>query len=225
MRMPHRLGLTALLLAGLAAPAAAQTRPPAVTPTRDVSIAYRIAGTTPVEMRISWLVARNLMRMDMGGGQGWMLVDTRAGSGVMIMENQRMIMDLPANQMPPTGMVESQTARYTREANARIANTDCTNWRVEDRGESARICLTTDGVMLRVEALSGDTAARGVMEATSVSFAPQDPARFTRPAGYQSFQMPAGLPQGLLEGATQGGSRGMPRGTAIPPPGLTPPSR
>lgn len=220
--MPCRLGLTALLLAGLAAPATAQTRPPAVMPTRDVSIAYRVAGTTPVEMRISWLVARNLMRMDMGGGQGWMLVDTRAGSGVMIMESQRMIMDLPANQMPPTGMVESQTARYTREANARIANTDCTNWRVEDRGESARICLTTDGVMLRVEALSGE---RGVMEATSVSFAAQDPARFTRPAGYQSFQMPAGLPPGLLEGATQGGSRGMPRGTAIPPPGLTPPSR
>ncbi|TCH97950.1 hypothetical protein EJV46_12095 [Roseococcus sp. SYP-B2431] len=207
----------ALACALVAAPAFAQDRP-AVTPTRDVSVAYRVTTQGPgngTEMRISWLAASGLMRVDMPGGQGFMVADLRGGGpGFMVMEAQRMIMDVPRNQLPPVASMQpGPNARFTREGTARVANTSCTIWRMEDQGQSGRACLTADGVMLRAE---GDNR-QGQVEATSVTYGPQDPARFQRPSGYQTFQLPAGIP-----GATGGG---MPRGTALPPPGMTPPGR
>lgn len=204
--MKLRFALAALL-PGL--PAMAQERP-AITPSRDVSVTYRASGPggnagQNVEMRTAWLAARSLLRVDMPGGLGWMLVDQRAGTGVIIMEAQRMVMDLPAGQIPQSMMGVGSSARFTREGTARFANLDCTQWRVEDQGETGRVCLTSDGVMLRAEAISGQAAGRGTLEATAVAFGAQDPGRFQRPAGYQSFQMPGGLP----------------RGNAIPPPGVT----
>ncbi|WP_424811440.1 hypothetical protein [Roseococcus sp. YIM B11640] len=213
----------AALLAGLTAtPALAQDRP-AITPTRDVAVTYRMAGgpagTQGHEMRMSWQASSGLMRMDMPGGQGWAVVNPRdgGGSGFMVMEAQRMVMDLPRGQLPTGNMMPGASARFTREGTARIANTDCTLWRVEDQGRSSRACITSDGVMLRAESLSGD-AQGAQIEATAVTFGPQDAARFQRPAGYQAFQMPAGVPG--MPGAPAGA---LPRGTAIPPPGVAKP--
>jgi hypothetical protein len=211
------VALVCTLVAAL--PALAQDRP-AITPTRDVSVAYRVAAQGPgngAEMRISWIAANSLMRVDMPGGQGFMVADMRGTSpGFMVMEAQRVIMDVPASQLPAASMQPSASARFTREGTARVANTDCTIWRMEDQGRSGRACLTADGVMLRAE---GD-GRQGQLEATSVTYGPQDPARFQRPSGYQTFQMPAGIPGAR---ATPGG--GMPRGTALLPPGVTPPGR
>ena len=199
-----------LLVIALAGPALAQDRPP-ITPTRDVSVTYRVSGQgQSAEMRMSWLAARNMLRVDLPGGvMGWMLVDQRAGTGVMIMDAQRMVMDLPAGQIPRAAMGAAANARFTREGPGRFANLDCTQWRTEDQGETARVCLTAEGVLLRAESIGGQSAGGGVLEATAVAFGAQDPARFQRPAGYQTFQMPAGM------------APGMPRGTAIPPPGVT----
>lgn len=209
--MLSRISLLAVLLAG---PALAQDRPQ-LLPTRDVTVTYRVVvqGQPPGEMRLSWLVARNLMRMDMPGGQGWMVLDTNAGTAFMVMDAQRMVMDIPASGVPG-GVAPNPNARFTREGPARIANTECVNWRMEDQGQSARICLTREGVALRTESLGGARADSSVMEATAVTFAPQDAARFQRPAGYQGLQLPPAMGQG-----------GMPRGTALPPPGLMPPGR
>lgn len=197
--MKLRIACATLLIS---LPAVAQDRP-AITPSRDVSVTYRASGQgQSMEMRVSWLAARNLMRVDMPGGMGWLLVDQRAGTGVVIMEAQRMVMDLPLGQLPQAAMGMGASARFTREGTARFANLDCTQWRMEDQGEAGRVCLTADGVMLRAEALSGQATGRGMLEATAVNYGAQDPARFQRPTGYQSFQLPGGLP----------------RGTAIPPP-------
>jgi hypothetical protein len=202
-----------LLLLALAGPALAQDRPQ-ITPTRDVAVTYRVSGEgqPPGEMRMSWLAARNLMRMDMPGGQGWIVMDLTAGTAFVAMDAQRMLMDVPVSGVPGR-VAPSASARFTREGNARIANTDCVNWRMEEAGQTARICLTRDGVMLRTESLGG--GGNAVMEATAVGFGPQDAARFQRPAGYQSLQLPPAMSPG-------GGS---PRGSALPPPGLTVPAR
>jgi len=211
--------LPALLLAVAVIPGATAQQRPTATPTRDVSVTYRASGEAGAigEMRMSWLPARNLMRVDMAGGLGWMLVDVQAGTAFMVMDAQRMILNLPAGQIPPGGMAPSQTARFTREGPSRISNLDCVNWRVEDGGETARVCLTNEGVMLRAESLGSQAASRGTLEATAVSFGAQDPSRFQRPTGYQSLQMPGGMPPG--------GAQGMHRGTALPPPGVTAPPR
>jgi len=207
----------------LATAALAQERPP-IMPTRDVSVTYRVGGEgPPAEMRMSWLAAQGLMRMDMPGGQGFMVVNPQAGSGFMAMPAMRMLMELPAG----TGGVNnfaraSQTARFTREGSEQVAGIACTNWRIEDRGDTARICTTADGVTLRASSGGGQTG-RGTMEATLVEYGAQDAARFARPQGYQAMQMPggaAGAPPGAPP-AAPGGSFPGPRGSALPPPGMT----
>lgn len=205
-----------LLLLAMAGSALAQERP-AITPARDVAVTYRVTaeGQPPGEMRMSWLAARRLMRMDMPGGPGWIVLDVGAGTAFMAMEAQRMVMDMPAAGIAAR-MTPRPEARFTREGPARVANADCVNWRVEEQGQSSRICLTADGVLLRSESLSGPAQDRGLLEATQVTFAPQDAARFQRPAGYQNLQLPP---------PAQIGAGGMPRGTALPPPGLTMPGR
>lgn len=197
-----------LLLALLAAhPAAAQERP-VVFPTRDAAITYRLPNEGG-EMRVSWLAARRLMRTELPGGLGFGVMDLASGSGFMAMTRERLVMDLPRGQFEGRSLAPSERARFTREGQDRVANTACTVWRVEDQGESSRVCMTADGVALRAESL-GRPDSR--LEALRVDYGPQDPARFERPRGYQSLPLPSG-------------AGGLPRGTALPPPGLTLPPR
>ena len=202
----------AMLFMAISNPAFAQDRP-AITPGRDVSVTYRIMadGQAPAEFRMSWLAARNLMRVDLPGGQGWIVLDRATNRAFMVTDAERRIMEMTGSNLP-TGMAPDPAARFTREGRLRVAQTECVNWRMESRAQSARICLTSDGVMLRSESLDGPRA--GLMEATAMQLTAQDPSRFERPAGYQSLQLPSGRP----------GDGGMPRGTALPPPGLTAPA-
>lgn len=202
--------LAALLLAW---PAWAQERP-LLVPTRDVSVAYRASGREEgraAEMRMSWLVARGLLRVDLGG-QGYLVTDTRGANGFMVMEAQRLVMELPAGQNPTGNALLRENARYTREGTDRVAGLGCTNWRVEVEGQTNRVCITADGIMLRA-ATAGGRNGEGVLEAVSVTPGPQDPARFERPAGFGAFQP---------RGRANPGGEVPPRGSALPPPGVAP---
>ncbi len=218
--MTPRLPLASLLLAAtIAVPVAVQAQDrPVYFPTRDVTVTYRAsADGQPAELKMSWAASQGLMRMDMPGGQGYMIVNSATGQGFMVMSQMRMIMDMPASQQGMARFTRaSDSARFTREGTDRVANTPCTIWRVEDRGETARICSTADGVTLRAQGGSGNN--RGNMEATLVEYGSQDASRFARPAGYQTMQIPngGGGPPGGPSGAMPG------RGTALPPPGVTP---
>ena len=184
--------MMAAIASTLALPAAAQDRPP-LTPTRDVSVTYRAEGGGPNsgEMRLSWLNAEKKMRMDLPGGAGWSLTDMRSGQVVMVMEAQRMVMELPRDPSSANPAQPSPTARFTRGGTETVLGHRCTVWRYEDGEHRGEACVTAEGIMLRSQASSG--GHRGSMTATEVAFGPQDPARFRVPAGYRSMQMP-GMP-------------------------------
>lgn len=183
----------AALLSGLVllpALASAQDRPPA-TPTRDVGVTYRVTGVAdqgsgPVDMRMSWLNAEQKLRMDLPGGIGWSLLDQRTQRIVMVLEQLRMVAEVPV-QDGLTAMLPN--ARFTRGANATVAGHPCTVWRYEGGGGKGEACVTTDGVMLRAHGTRG--ARGGTVEARRVVYGPQDPARFRVPQDYQT--MPAGF--------------------------------
>jgi hypothetical protein len=218
--MPRILTLSlAALLGALPLAPQAQDRP-VLFPQRDVTITYRLPDNAG-EMQVSWLAARRLMRTDMPGGMGFGVMDLQTGTGFMAMPQQRLIMDIPRGQFQGRTLAPSERARFAREGQDRIAGIPCTVWRVEDQGEATRVCMTADGISLRAE---GINRANSRVEATAVTYAVQDPARFQRPQGYQAFQMPAGIPGlGGTPGAASGG--GLPRGTALPPPGVNVPPR
>jgi hypothetical protein len=186
MRRLTGLTLAAALLAG---PALAQDRP-ALFPTRDVTVTYRMTGgpQSGVEMAMSWLANGQLMRVDVPGGLGFMVSDHQNQRGFMVMEQQRAIMDIPMAQA--AGAQEAmRNARFTRGANATVAGIACTNWTYETPQQpSGTACITADGVLLRSQVTMG--AQQMTMEAVRVDFAAQDPARYQRPQGYQSMQMP-----------------------------------
>ena len=178
---------TLAALALLATPAFAQDRPP-LFPTRDVSVTYRVnGGPQPgAEMTMSWLSTGQLMRVDLPGGVGFMVSDHQNQRGFMVMEQQRMIMDVPIAQA--AGHIQAmQNARFTRGSNDTVAGTPCTNWTYESQGRTGTGCITAEGVMLRAQSSQGQ---QGSLEAVCVAFGPQDPSRYQRPQGYQAMQMP-----------------------------------
>jgi hypothetical protein len=188
-------GALAMGASFLAEPATAQDRPP-LFPTRDVSVAYRVAEARPGAaqplpgMTLSWLAAAQMMRVDLAG-MGWMVADHRAQRGFMVMEQMRMVMNIPMDQVAGhTGL--SPTARFRRTGSATVAGHGCTVWSFEDGNDRGTACITADGVMLRAQGTAQGQS--GSMEATQVTYGAQDPARFRVPAGYQSMQMPQGMP-------------------------------
>jgi len=181
----------AALLTLAALPALAQDRPP-LFPTRDVTVTYRTLGEAAQlpAITMSWHAAQQLMRSDMPG-MGYMVMDQRNQRAFLVMEQARMIMDIPTQQaMQQAG--PSPNATFRREGSATVAGHGCTIWAYQDGGNQGRACVTQDGVMLRAEGSAQGRA--GGMEATQVAFGPQDPARFQRPQGYQTMQGMPGAP-------------------------------
>ncbi|GGG31675.1 hypothetical protein GCM10010964_19560 [Caldovatus sediminis] len=205
--------VSAALLAGSASAGAAQDRPLA-SPTRDVAVTYRLgAGGPTEEMRLSWLTAEQRMRLDMPG-QGYMVIDQRAQRAFMVMDDQRMVMEIPfaqntrrMGQLPPG-------ARLTREGQDRVAGAPCTIWAYQERGRTGRSCITDDGVVLRVESAAGPEES---MEARTIAYGPQDPSRFRPPEDYTLLSM--------LPGPAPAGPPPIASGPAGPPPfgGAVPP--
>ena len=202
-----RRSLPALLLLA-ALPAAAQERP-VMVPTRDVAVTYLVTAGQGQghELRMAWLVAERKLRVDAAGAPGWSVIDQRAKRMLVVMEQQRAVLEVPANTGPGGLSLPTEppaSARFTAAGSATVAGLRCTLWRYEDGDKRGETCLTADGVMLRSSGgqRDGQGGGRtGAVEATRVTYGPQDPARFQPPAGYRAMQLPPGL---TLPGLGQG---------------------
>jgi hypothetical protein len=192
---PAMRPLIPALVAALAAlPAAAQDRP-VLYPTRDVSVVYRLIGPQAEgqEMRMSWLNAEQKLRTDMPGGISWGVVDRRSQRAFMVMEPQRLVMEMPLDGAGGPPLPElGQNARFTRGGSATVAGLSCTVWRYQEGQDSGEACITQDGVMLRSSGTYD--GHRAGMEAKQVTYGAQNAARFRPPEGYRVVQMPGAMP-------------------------------
>ena len=182
------------LLAAL--PAAAEERP-LLQPSRDVAVTYRVVGGQAAgrSLRMAWLAAARKLRVEAPGMQGWSVIDQKAQRMLVVMERERAVVEVP----PATGSTLLPTeppanARFSRGGTATIAGLPCTVWTYEDGRARGETCLTADGVMLRSSGSLGEQA--GTVEAVTVSYGPQDPARFQAPPGYRNLTLPPGALQG-----------------------------
>jgi hypothetical protein len=194
MRLRLALLLAAPLLAPLVCPGAAQAQDrPRLEPARDVAVTYRLVGQgSQGQVGMSWRAGARQARLDNPDGS-FLVADLAAGSGFMAHDQARELMVLPA---PPTdagvpGLVPPG-ARFVRDGADKVAGQDCLAWRVETSdGGRGRACITADGVVLRSVGGAGAGQPEQGLEATAVSYAAQDAARFTRPAGYREIPAPA----------------------------------
>ncbi|MBO1075815.1 DUF4412 domain-containing protein [Roseomonas marmotae] len=190
--MIQRLATALLAPMLLAAPALAQ-QSPQLLPSRDVAVTFRLSGGNrqPGDIHATWLASQRVLRVDNASAPGWLMVDQPTQRAYMVMEDQRLVMRLPA--APEIAMLldrpESQ-GRVTRLGRRTIAGAGCTDWQIERRdGKGGVACLTADGVLLRAQ----QTGRQEVLEATRVTYGPQDPSRFRLPQGFPQLQLPAGL--------------------------------
>ena len=104
--------------ASRALPAAAQERPVFV-PTRDVAVTYRVTAGQGAghELRMAWLVAERKLRVDAEGAPGWSVIDQRAKRMLVVMEQQRTVLEVPANTGPGGLSLPTEppaSARFTK---------------------------------------------------------------------------------------------------------------
>lgn len=187
--MPIRLAYAMPVL--LTMPAMAQDRPPVVMPTRDVVVTYQLADGR--SMHLSWLANTRKMRMeDPPGLPGPLLVDHRTHKATLLIEAQRISVEVPIDVSIPGAAVaapeNAMSAITGKEGEGIIAGRPCTIWRYNSAGQSGSLCLTEDGITLRAES---DHRPESRVEATAVDYVAQDAARFTPPADFRVMTLQA----------------------------------
>ena len=163
----------------LATPALAADEPPTI-PQRDVDVTYNIAGRTPDapprQQRIRWSATESRMRIDPPSSGVYMIGDYRSGTLQVVKPADQTVLD-----MGPGSFATHPDMALTRLGNAQVAGLACTDWQTADNGGQATVlCLTADGVMLR--ASHGDQV---LVEASTVSYGPQDATNFAPPPSFR----------------------------------------
>ncbi len=160
---------------------------PAISPTRDVDVTYRVpqpnaAGSArALVQRMRYTAAGNRQRIDPPTSGLYVIMDFAAQRMSTVRPAERMSLDMPT---PATA--GASAAPFTRKGMARVAGVDCAEWLTRDAsGEAADVCITADGVLLRAAA-----AGRLLVEATSVRYEPQDPSVFAVPDGFKHIAAP-----------------------------------
>jgi hypothetical protein len=177
------LTILAILLAGTECLADSR---PILLPTRDVDIRYDVTRPQQpkVRERVRWLAGEHLERVD-ASGRSTSIFD-RDGRVVTLLtpasRTFRKVDQAPRRPSePPPGAV------LTRGADAVIAGLSCTDWSWTEDGEKHTLCVTADGVILRL-IVDGQI----LREARSVKYAPQKPELFQVPANYTPAIAPDG---------------------------------
>ena len=162
----------------LAAPLRAQERPPQELPTRDVDISYQI--TQPhqptIIQRRRWLASERLVRVD-GSSKSATIYHRDAHEITVLNLANRTYLKLDGAPRLPLDPEKGEA--LTRGSEFVVAGLHCTDWSWTEDVETHTVCLTPDGVLLRL-VVDGKT----VMQARSVSYARQPAELFQVPPNY-----------------------------------------
>ena len=165
----------------LAFSAHAADRPPTI-PLRDVDVTYQVTQPVPggpaLSQRMRWLVASGRLRVDPPTPGLFMIVDYPANRMSVVKLADRAVLDVPT---AGPGLPGAAAGTFAVRDSGVVAGLACSNWQTTDAaGQDTLLCLTADGVMLRAS-----QKGRILLEATAVSYGPQDPAAFKAPDGFR----------------------------------------
>lgn len=193
MRALLFVGINGLILAGAAllAPAVRADVTPLIVPTRDVDVTYQMTGrdnagnVVTLPERIRWAPGQGLMRVDPPTHGMYVVAETKAHHLSIIRPDERVVllMESDATDLAP-GLAHAQ--HFEQAGAATVAGLSCTEWHTTDSGgQPATVCLTADGVLLQAR---NDT--RVLVQASSVTYGPLDPAVFRIPADFRTIRPP-----------------------------------
>jgi hypothetical protein len=178
----------------VAVPAMAWARP-LILPERDVVVEYHSRGMVPGP---SGTLTTNIMVRFAGGGERlrvdgpyggfYALVDVTDARLIMVMPEQRIYVDQPADP-DLIGLLQADDPAFQKVGTDRIAGLNCTVYAAAINGHSGHVCLTEDGVLLQAHIDEPDR--RPELQAVSVTYAPQPSDLFEVPEGYRRLSLPA----------------------------------
>jgi hypothetical protein len=185
MRHLGGLAVTAAIASALLTSAWAEERPQ-LLPTRDVDITYDVTRSQrpKVRERVRWLAGEHLERAE-SSGRSITIFDRNAHEVTLLIPANRTYRKLDG--APRRRSEPDPDAVLKRGSGAAIAGLSCTEWSWTEDVETHTICATADGVMLRliVDGLI-------VIEARTVTYAPQRAALFRVPPDYTPALAPDG---------------------------------
>ena len=179
------LPATAVVLLLLGSPLRAQGAP-LLFPTRDVDITYDVTRPQQpkIRQRVRWLASEHLQRID-GPDKSTTIYDRKAHVVTLLSTATRTYRRLEG--APPGPMEPEAGAKFTRGGEAEVAGLHCVDWSWMEDVEKHTVCVTADGVLLRV-VIDGAT----VIQARSVAYGPQNPKLFQVPPNYTPALAPEG---------------------------------
>lgn len=174
----------ALLLA--ASPLRAEESEQPLLPTRDVDISYQITrpDQPPIVERRRWLASDRLVRSD-GPDKSTTLYDRDAHEITVLNPKNRTFLKLEGSLRQPLDPEKGQTLK--RGGDSKVAGLSCTDWSWMADAETHTVCLTLDGVLLRL-VIDGKT----LMQARSVKYGSQPEELFRVPRDYTPALAPGG---------------------------------
>ncbi len=177
------VAVLALLLAG--SPVRAEEQQP-LLPTRDVDISYQITrpDQPKIVQRRRWLASDRLVRSE-GPDKSTTLYDRDAHEITIINPKNRTYLKLEGSLRQPLDPEKGKLLK--RGGESVIAGLRCTDWSWTEDAETHTVCLTPDGVMLRL-VVDGKT----VMQALSVKYGRQPAELFRVPPDYTPALAPEG---------------------------------
>lgn len=181
---------------GLLMIAAAPTKPPPagpdhplLTPSREVSVLYRLAaqGRPEAEIRISSRPASatsgSLRRIDLPD-QSYLLVNRSTHALVMVVPTEGTLLDVPWDTSLAEQFTLNGTMRFTRRGSATVAHISCTVYDVQQGSQQGRVCVNDDGVILRIEGVFIN-GQHTVIEAQSLTYTPAPDSDYLPPPDFQ----------------------------------------
>jgi hypothetical protein len=183
--------VTALTLLLLGSPPRAEEQPQ-LSPTRDVDITYKITQQRqkPITERVRWSAGEQLERVD-GPNKSSSIFDHNARVDTLLNGASRTYRKL---ENAPRQLLEPEPgAVLKRGSDAVVAGLPCTDWSWTEDVEKHTVCVTPDGVVLRLVIDESKT----VMEARSVRYASQPAELFRVPPSYAPALAPEGGGPGL----------------------------
>ena len=155
---------------------------PTVIPTRDVDIAYHVAGGRIERMR--WQISARKLRVDPPTPGAYVIVDLTNRHVSFIRPAQHSVIDTVADGLP---VPVPGAGGFTRRGTDTVIGLPCTVWGTAGpNGAETQSCLTADGVLLRTRVVqagqNGAPDQAGVLlEAATVTYGPIDPAAMIVP--------------------------------------------
>ena len=213
---------TGCLVLLLITPAWAQSRPKTF-PTRDVTVTYQDSKNHP--MTIEFGAAAGRIRVSGISGQGEYAIIEPHGNAMFIVTPARHVaIRLPESPQMRDLINQRDLSDFRRAGSATVAGVSCTRWDVHSAQGNDEICITGDGVMLRVRRLTGAGPGNGMLQAIKVDYHSVPASDFEVPPGYQTVTVPQMMNGAMPPGAMPPGA--MPPGAMPPgamPPGAVPP--